>query len=214
MSIVMFAKLVQPMTLADVFADMHGLVPARARAPLRIVSESTDPASILLAPFPVAEYERDGRRYKEDFATWDRKGVDVAMGTVACIEIRVNYHASIEDSEVGTHQPTESDLEYDRHSSGYHVSIDAGFLRTKASYCLGVLMVTAIARRSGVRIQDECGHLTGNEWVEVSHVIAAFAKHADASSFEAFADGFTNDVGLAPHWADSVTLVGTGLLAR
>lgn len=214
MSILMFAKLAQPVTLADVFADIHDLVPARARAPLRIASEPSDPASILLAPFPVAEYERDGRRYKEDFAKWDRKNVDVAMGTVACVVISIDYRASIEDSEVGTYQPTKIELDEDPHRSGYHVNINAGYVRNKASYCLGVLLATAVARRSGARIHDDSGHMTGNEWVEVSHVIAAFAKHADASSFEAFADGFTNDVGLAPHWPDSVTLVGTGLLAR
>jgi len=157
---------------------------------------------------------RDGRRYKEDFAVWGRTGVDVAMGTVACIAISVHYRASIEDSEVGTYQPTAIDHEEDPHRSGYHVCIDAGVLRTKASFCLAVLLATAIARRSGARIQDECGHLAGREWVELAPVLAALARHADATSFEAFADGFCNDIGFAPNWPDSATLVGTDLTAR
>ncbi|MEZ4362404.1 MAG: hypothetical protein R3B48_19600 [Kofleriaceae bacterium] len=98
-------------------------------------------------------------------------------------------------------------MEDDLSLAGYHVRLDAGYLRTKATFCLAVLLATAIARRSGARIHDDAGRLCGREWVEVSTVLAMFEQHADAQSFEAFADAFCNDIGLAPHWPDSATLV-------
>lgn len=214
MSIMLFAKLGEQISVSEIFKDVESFVPSAARVSLRIVGESSDPASIQLAPFPVAEYERDGRRYKEDFATWDRTQLEVAAGMVACVGISVSYRASLDDSEVGTYQPTEAERSEDPHRSGYHVCIDAGILRTKASFCLGVLLAAAIARRSGARVQDESGHLSGREWVELALVFSVIARHSGATSFEAFADCVCNDIGFAPNWPDSATLSGTDLTAR
>lgn len=209
MSILLFAKVVPPRTLAEVFADMEQLVPPGARVAPRLAAGG-DPASVVLASFPVAEHERDGRRYKDDVTSWDRGGVDVAMGPVAKVELTFEYVASIAELEVGTYEWTEADRRQDRRASGYRVVVDAGILRTKASFCLAVLLATAVARRSGALIQDESGHLTGEEWVDPSIVLARFARHADAPSFEAFADAFCKDIDFASSWPDSVTLVDDG----
>jgi hypothetical protein len=207
-SIQLAAKLGDPVSLAELFTDVEALLPLAARAQFGVVGESGFPGIVMLAPFPVAEVVRRGRRYREDFSKWDRKDVEVELGTVASVRLGVEHRASIHESEFGD-DPSPIELEADPYVSGFHVRLDAGYLRTKATFCLAVLLATAIARRSGSRIHDDTGYLRQGEWVEVSTVLAMFEKYSGAQSFEAFADAFCNDIGLAPHWPDSATLVGT-----
>jgi hypothetical protein len=206
-SIQLAAKLGDPVSLAELFTDVEALLPLAARAQFGVVGESGSPGSVMLAPFPVAEVVRRGR-YQEDFSKWDREDVDVELGTVASVRLGVEHRASIHESEFGA-DPSPIELEEDPHVSGFHVHLDAGYLRTKATFCLAVLLATAIARRSGSRIHDDAGHLRQGEWVEVSTVLAMFEKYSGAQSFEAFADAFCNDLEFAPSWPDSATLVGT-----
>lgn len=204
MSIELVARIITAERLIDVLGHAERYISAVPHSSF-VTGANHHGADIIVGPFPVPESPGlidKARMYKDAFSMWERGHVVISVEHIARIGLAVGYRARLDEMELGSYEPTDADQRENDATAGYCALVNAGFLRTKASFCLASLVICAVAERNQSCILDDAGNvLKLGRFVNPSSLAQIFARHGGAKSFAAFAGAFCADVGFAPNWA-------------
>jgi len=182
MSIELSVKLIRPTKMADILTEAECRLSGVPHGPFRLMEPVVDPSDLLLGP----------SRWEDDALISD--------GRVAKVGLWVMYHRRLDELQPRGREPTDAERRAIEEMAGYWAMIDAGVLRTRASFCLAALIACGIASRNRSRILDESNRLQQGQWADPDALSAVFARFKDADSFEEFADAFCDEVDFARDW--------------
>jgi hypothetical protein len=182
-------------TLADVLAHAQGLLSSVPHDPIGLGMQASE---ICIGPFEVAA--RGPRRYRELLTTWKHGYLPVSLGPVATVTLVVGYRAFPSEIDPEVWGPAEAEPGTDDDERGYFAGINAGYHRTRASFCLAALLASSIADRSRSHILDEENLFKLGRIIDPGPVAAMFARYRDAGSFEELSDAFCDAIDFAPNW--------------
>jgi hypothetical protein len=193
MSIELEAQVRVAATLSEVLARAHSLLPPSCRN--RFTIESAPPASdIVMGPFAIA-----CRGYKNVFSIWNHGYLRLSNGPIATVSLVIGYRAFPHEIEPGPDQRPAFVSDNDE-ELGYQAIVNAGLYRTRASFCLAALLITAIAERNRSSIVDEIHLLKHGRIVEPSSIAAMFARYSNVNTFELLSDAFCDDIDFQRSW--------------
>jgi len=193
-------------TLADVLAHARGLLSSVSHSPFGI-EKSLQPGEIWIGPFEVAA--RGVQRYKEMFTTWKYGYLPISLGPIATVTLGLGYLAYPREIDPDVYGPAEAAPGDDDDERGYRALINAGYHRTRASFCLAALLATSIADRSRSYVLDEGNLLKQGRIADPAAVAAMFAAYRGAGSFEELSDAFCDAIGFASNWPSARDTLAT-----
>jgi hypothetical protein len=183
--------------LSEVFAYAGTLISKRATLTLE---GTLRPEAVIIGPYEIPP-SHDGIRRAH--SSWELDYLCVSAGPIATVGLALGHVVS--DEEMGFFTPGQTDQQRLERAEfeGYRATIDAGFLRTRASFGLASVLACSIATLCRARIIDDEGRLKqGVELIDPAVVAAMLAKHSTATCFEELADMFCAEINFSPDWPD------------
>lgn len=192
MSIQLDAQVIKAVTLADILMDAEAYLASVPHKPFLVGPAGPTVSGLVSPAVPPSGVLVGTGGWCEDVA--------VFTGRIAKIYLSITYRPGLEEMDIGRFVPNDADWSESNALRGHWARIDAAAYRTKASFCLGALIVCAIACRNSSRILDESKLLRQGRWAHPEPLAEIFAKYRGAQSFEEFADAFCEEIDFARNW--------------
>jgi hypothetical protein len=196
MSIDIGAQVREPHTLAVILHHAESYVGAVPHPPFVVLTPGISAAEFVLGPFEIPAKAYEDNPYRMFPVHWGRERIHLGAGHVAETSLWMScfVHADergLSPMQVAKARSLDKDLGY---AAGFHVH------RTRESFCLTLLVATAIADLNHALVEDSADLLGHGAWVEPSVVASLFARHHGVTSFEALIDAVFDEHAIAPQW--------------